>query len=101
MELVTTAFKIALDERNRDLTKKNLNVQEIIDEFKISALTKTALLEIYDIFAKIIVDYWQGLGEEIAARVFDLLFKEWDVTPKIIAPLVLRNDYHYDPEEDF
>ena len=101
MELVTTAFKIALDERYKDLNKKDLNMHKIIEEFRISALTKTALLEIYDVFAKIIVDYWQSLGEEIAARVFDLLFKEWDVTPKIIAPLILQNDYHYDPEEDF
>jgi hypothetical protein len=101
MELVTTAFKIALDERYKDLDKKNLNVQKIIDEFKISAITKTALLEIYEVFAKIIADYWQTLGEEIAIRVFDLLFKEWDVTPKIIVPLKLQNEYQYDPEEDF
>jgi len=101
MELVTTAFKIALDERYKDLNKKNLNVQKIIDEFKIGAFTKTALLEIYDAFAKVLVNYWQTLGEEIAARVFDLLFKEWDVTPKIIAPLQMKNEYHYDPEEDF
>jgi len=101
MELITTAFKIALDERYKDINRKILKVEDIIGEFRISAFTKRTLLEIYNIFAIIIVDHWQKFGEEIAIRVFDLLFKEWDVTPKIIAPLEISNEYHYNPEEDF
>jgi len=101
MELITTAFKIALDERYKDIDKKNLKVERIIEELRISAFTKTTLLEIYNIFAVIIAEHWQKFGEEIAIRVFDLLFKEWDVTPKIVAPVKISNDYHYNPEEDF
>jgi len=101
MELITTAFKIALDEQYKDVHRKDLNVEEIIEEFRISALTTKTLLEIYNIFAIIIVEHWQKFGEEIAIRVFDLLFKEWDVSPKIVAPLKISNEYHYNPEEDF
>ena len=101
MELITTAFKIALDERYKDVNKKDLKVEDIIEEFRISALTKKTLLEIYNIFAVIIVEHWQKFGEEIAIRVFDLLFKEWDVTPKIVAPIKISNEYHYNLEEDF
>jgi hypothetical protein len=101
MELITSAFKIALDERYKDINRKDLKVEGIIEEFIISALTKKTLLEIYNIFAVIIVEHWQKFGEEIATRIFDLLFKEWDVTPKIVAPLKMSNEYHYNPEEDF
>ncbi|HUX99866.1 MAG TPA: hypothetical protein VMV49_09950 [Candidatus Deferrimicrobium sp.] len=101
MELVTTAFKIAMDERYKVMEKKNLQVQDIIDEFRWSAHQKTSLLEIYNIFSKIIVQYWQEAGEEIATRIFDLLFKDWDLTPKIIACNRSRIDYLYNPEEDY
>jgi hypothetical protein len=101
MELVTTAFKIALDERFKEIYKKHLQVEDIIDEFRWNANQKTSLLEIYNIFSKIIVQYWQEIGEEISTRIFDLLFKEWDLTPKIIACGRSKIDYLYNPEEDF
>lgn len=64
----------------------------------------TTLLECYNIFSTIIVKYWEeDLGEELAGRVFDLLFREWDLVPKIITYLKSKksnDDYYYSLEED-
>ncbi|NVM52403.1 MAG: hypothetical protein HWN66_01785 [Candidatus Helarchaeota archaeon] len=101
MELVTTAFKIAIDERYKEIKEKFAQIKDIIAEFKIAACEAMTLLETYNIFSGIIVKYWPDIGEEITGRVFDLLFKEWDLTSKIPAPIKVRTDYHYSPEEDF
>ena len=102
-ELVTTAFKIALDERYKDLKTKKSQAQEIIDEFTLSCKANN-LLECYNVFSNIIVTSWLDVGEEIAGRIFDLLFREWDLTSKIIIPTQVKkakNDYYFSPEEDF
>lgn len=101
MELVTTAFKIAIDERYQEMKKKDTQIQEIIDEFKIKAHKALTLLENYNIFTGIIVKYWQDIGDEVAGRVFDLLFSEWDLASKISIPIKVKNDYFYNPQEDF
>jgi len=101
MELVTTAFKIAIDERSREIKEKNTQIQQIIDEFRIKGYKATTLLEYYHIFSQIIVEYWDTLGEEIAGRIFDLLFREWELMSRIVIPVNLKNDYYYCPEEDF
>jgi hypothetical protein len=103
MELVTTAFKIAVDERYKEIKKKENQIEKIIDEFKQKGCMATTLLECYNIFSTVIVKYWEDLGEELAGRVFDLLFREWDVFPKIVAyhtSKKSKNDYYYSLEED-
>lgn len=102
-ELVTTAFKIAVDERLKEIQNIKSQTQEIVDEFMISCNADT-LLGCYNIFSNIIVNYWVDKGEEIARRMFDLLFREWDLTTKIVIPAKVKkvkNDYYYCPEEDF
>lgn len=106
MELVTTAFKIAVDERYKEIKEENLylpQIEEIIAEFKVNACLSTTLLECYNTFSTIVVKYWEDLGEEIAGRIFDLLFREWDLVPKIVActkSKKSKNDYYYSLEED-
>ncbi|NVM30532.1 MAG: hypothetical protein HWN65_16955 [Candidatus Helarchaeota archaeon] len=101
MELVTTAFKIAIDERYKELKSKLSQIEEIIEEFKINACKAMSLLETYNVFSGIIVKYWPSIGDELAGRVFDLLFKDRDLSSKISAPVKVRTDYFYSPEEDF
>ena len=101
MELVTSAFKIVLDERYKEMKNKKAQIQDIINEFNSNASKALTLLESYNIFSRIIVKHMQDLGDEVAGRVFDLLFKEWDLTSKIAAPIKVRTDYYYSPEEDF
>ncbi|MHA1131982.1 MAG: hypothetical protein ACTSQQ_14375 [Candidatus Helarchaeota archaeon] len=84
MELVSTAFKIAVEERYKEIKEKENQVGEIINEFKQNGCMATTLLECYKIFSTIIVKYWEELGEELAGRIFDLLFREWDLIPKIL-----------------
>ena len=106
MELVTTAFKIAVDERYKEIKKKNQylpQIKEIVAEYKVNACLSTTLLECYNIFSAILVNFWEDIGEEIAGRIFDLLFREWDLVPKIVARTKSKkskNDYYYSLEED-
>jgi hypothetical protein len=106
MELVTTAFKIVVDERYKEIKEKDVylsRIKEIVAEFKVNACLSTTLLECYNIFSTILVKYWEELGEEIAGRIFDLLFREWDLVPKIVARTKSKkskNDYYYSLEED-
>lgn len=102
MELVTSAFKIAVDERYKEIDgRKRYQIQKIIDEFKASAYKTDSLLENYNIFSRIIVNYWQETGEDLAGRIFDLLFTEWDIIPRIVLPKRMKHDYFYNPEEDY
>lgn len=102
MELVTTAFKIVIDERRKEIKKDQAQIQAIIDQFRQSEVeAPISLLEIYEKFSNIVVESWQDVGQEIVGRIFDLLFKEWDLSSKISAPIKLRTNYLYNPEEDF
>ncbi|MHA1263627.1 MAG: hypothetical protein ACTSRS_00175 [Candidatus Helarchaeota archaeon] len=101
MELVTSAFRIALDEYYGELKINKEQIQKILDEFNKFNCKALPLIEIYEIFSTVLVEHWQEIGEKVVGRIFDLLFKEWDISSKIIAPMKIRTKYFYHPEEDF